>query len=174
MPFISIILNDDHLASAAVARAVANLALALGGHVGDQATAASTPVDVADYVAASTAHSVDQPTPAAAAQLVGTSGGAVRNALPADRMDNALRTRWDGYVAGLTEGPRRFLALLERNGRLTIVETIEKLGLPGKAVGGIVGGISRWTPQRGFALPYTTHENANGVRYWVWTGVAAG
>lgn len=158
MSHITIDVPLESLANPAVARAFADLALALGGHDADQdrpATAVtSTPLDVTPYAAAPNA-----PADVAAAPPV-----------PADE---ALRARWDVHVAGLGDNARKFLALLEKRGRLTQDEAVDLLALPGgKALGGVVGSIGRWTPVAGFKVPYNA-EGARGTRSWVWTGVAA-
>lgn len=158
MPNITIVVPAEFLTRPAVARAIAGLALALGGHDVDQnrpATAVtSTPLYVTPYAAAPNA-----PADVAAAPPV-----------PAD---DALRARWDVHVAGLGDNARKFLALLEKRGRLTQDEAVDLLALPGgKALGGVVGSIGRWTPVAGFKVPYNS-EGERGTRAWVWTGVAA-
>ena len=52
-------------------------------------------------------------------------------------------------------------------------EAVALLDLPGgKALGGVVGSIGRWTPAAGFKVPYNA-EGERGTRSWLWTGVAA-
>jgi hypothetical protein len=157
MPNITVVVPAEFLTRPAVARAVANLALTLGGRDADRdrpTTAVTpTPVDVTPYAAAPNA-----PADVAAAPPI-----------PAD---DALRVRWDDHVAGLGDNARKFLALLEKRGRLTQDEAVDLLALPGgKALGGVVGSIGRWTPVAGFKLPYAA-EGERGTRSWVWTGIA--
>lgn len=162
MPSITVTIPSDFLSQPGVARAIANLTLALGGHDAEEGPAApaavkaSPPVDETPYAAVPAPHVDD------VAEL----------ATPAVLGEGALRARWDAYVAGLTDNARKFLSLLERHGRLTILEAGSILSLSGKAVGGIVGPIGRWTPKHGFSVPFTAHENEKGIRYWIWTGVA--
>lgn len=171
MPNITIVIPGDFLTQPAVALAFANLALALGGHDGEQAAQVPIVVDVTAYAATSAAPDHGGASDANAAPAPRADHVAAPAAVAAAG-DDVLRARWDTYTAGLTDNARKFLALLEKRGRLTILEAIKLLGLPGKAVGGIVGPIGRWTPKHGFAVPFSVNENANGVRFWVWTGVA--
>jgi hypothetical protein len=161
MPNINFVVPAEFLPRSAVARAIADLALALGGHDTDQdrpATAAtSTPLEVTPYSAAPTARVDDIAVPAA----------------PGVAADDTRRARWDAHVAGLGDNARKFLGLLEKGGRLTHDGAVELLALPGgKALGGVVGSIGRWTPVAGFQVPYAA-EGERSTRSWVWTGVAA-
>lgn len=148
MPSINIVVPETMLREPAVALALTRLTLALGGHSDGPAVGTDRPARHPEAAA---------PHRAAAAAV-----------------DPALAARWRAYLDGLSENSRRFLTLLEQRGRLTLEEALEQLGLPGgKALGGITGPIGRWTPKNGFSVPYATHEDPHGVRYWVWTGIAA-
>ena len=160
MSSITIIVPAAFLARPAVARAVADLTLALGGHDTDEGTNPSTVVDVTAYAATSAAADQGGASDADAAPATLADDIAVPAPVAAAG-DDALRARWEAYTAGLTDNARRFLALLEKRGRLTILEAVKLLGLPGKAVGGIVGTIGRWTPKHGFAVPFSVNENAS-------------
>ena len=172
MSSITIIVPAAFLARPAVARAVADLALALGGHDTDEGAQASTVVDVTAYAATSTAAAPDHG--GASDADAGAAPHADDFAVPAAVAgDDALRARWEAYTAGLTDNARNFIALLEKRGRLTQDDAVALLDLTGgKALGGVVGSIGRWTPVAGFKVPYDA-LGERGTRSWLWTGVAA-
>lgn len=74
------------------------------------------------------------------------------------------------FEEALPERSQRFLSLLRKRRTLTVAEVVEALDLSGpKAVGGIIGAIARWAPNRGLTLPYEA-TRIRGQRAWRWTG----
>ncbi len=83
---------------------------------------------------------------------------------------------WARFEGTLTNNTRRFLAELQKRGRLTLTQAINLLVLqdgrePGKSVGGMIGAMSRKASNHGVPLPFETTENKFGERMWVWKGI---
>lgn len=98
MSSITIIVPAAFLARPAVARAVADLALALGGHDTDEGAQASTVVDVTAYAATPAApdHGGASDADAVLAPLADDFAAPVAAAAG----DDALSARWGAYTAG--------------------------------------------------------------------------
>ena len=172
MSNIQIEIPNDALARPAVARALAELILALGGQ--SSATAVSVPTQVAAPVATPSSYSAAPRPRVSAPKVEKPRRKQVRKGkteLSPALLSGTPEERWVRYVAGLPDNSRRFLALLEGQGRLTVSEAVEKLALPGpKAMGGLTGAMARWAPKQGVHIPYDAREDEKGVRYWIWTG----
>jgi len=76
---------------------------------------------------------------------------------------------WDAFAAALPGKSRKFLALLEGRGTLTVDEAVEALDLSGpRAMGGLTGAMRRSATKVGLALPFEARKGVDGRRVWVW------
>jgi hypothetical protein len=184
----------DALTKSNVARALADLTLALGGHKADAPVAkpvVSSPPAASPYAPPSPVYTPPAVTPVAAAARAAKPAKPAKAAKPAKPAKPAKarpatgktaprpeleglssEARWSSYFNALPENSKRFLTLLEQQGKLTLPDAVVKLGLPSpKAMGGLTGAMARWAPKQGIKIPYDTLEDSNGTRYWVWRGV---
>lgn len=86
---------------------------------------------------------------------------------------------WAEFEATLTNKTRQFIARLRQDGQLTMPQVLMMFEMPDttegrKAIGGMVGAMSRKAGNREIALPFRTSENKLGDRMWCWTGEGAG
>lgn len=79
---------------------------------------------------------------------------------------------WAEFADTLTIDTQQFLQELEERRTMTVDEIKSALALPGKAVGGTIGAMTRKTVNCGFAVPYK-QSFVNGVRTYTWTGDSA-
>jgi len=198
MSSIQIEIPLDALSRPNVARALADLTLALGGHAVGAAAPAAAPVKTAApaVVVAETAAEAAAATPAKAekaakAEKPAKAAKAAKAAKPAKPAKPAkarpatgktaprpeleglsVEDRWAAYFKELPVNSQRFLDLLKEKGRLTLPEAVVQLQLDNpKAMGGLTGAMARWAPKQGVKVPYDTLQDANGTRYWVWKGI---
>lgn len=79
------------------------------------------------------------------------------------------RERYDAFVKSLPERSQEFLSLVESRGKVSIDEAMQALELTErKALGGIMGSISRWAPVRGVRIPIEAKKTRDGDRIWSW------
>ena len=179
MSTIQIEIPLDALSRANVARALADLTLALGGHaVGAAAPAAPAPkVEKPTVVAApvdvEAAVKADKPAKAAKPAKPAKVRPATGKTAPRPELEGlSVEARWDAYFKELPLNSQRFLDLLKEKGRLTLPEAVVQLQLDNpKAMGGLTGAMARWAPKQGVKVPYDTLQDTNGTRYWVWKGI---
>jgi hypothetical protein len=188
MSTIQIEIPLDALSRANVARALADLTLALGGHaVGAAAPAApapkvekptvvAAPVDVEAAVKADKPAKSDKPAkaakPAKPAKPAKARPATGKTAPRPELEGLSVEARWDAYFKELPLNSQRFLDLLKEKGRLTLPEAVVQLQLDNpKAMGGLTGAMARWAPKQGVKVPYDTLQDTNGTRYWVWKGI---
>lgn len=82
---------------------------------------------------------------------------------------------WDKYVSDMPQKSQDFLKLLEEQGKLTRLEAIEFLHLeatdnPGKALGGIIGSMTRWASRSGVEVVPFAKEGRRDNLVFTWTG----
>ncbi len=149
---IKLDIDLDALRDPAVARALADLMVALG-----QGT--SAPVSVrAQFSAPAVAVAAAEAAPRSARK-------SRRQMLRGDAAERYAR-----FVAGLPERSQRFLDLVKTRGLVRMGEAMKALGVEiPKAMGGITGSIGRWAPERGVTVPYET-ISLEGERAWKWIG----
>lgn len=167
---VTIQIDVERLNDPAVAKALANLVLALGG----AATGQQKPA-----VPAADAPKVEAPKPAAATAPAAAPRAEAPKAAPKAQApkaeapkaaDDDVAARYREFVANLPPRSKAFLDLVRDRGTLTIDEAMKELGIDvPKAMGGITGSIGRWAPVRGVPVPYKA-ITVNGERAWEWLG----
>ena len=80
---------------------------------------------------------------------------------------------WSAFEETLTDVQRRFLALIEARGQLTLQEAAEALGKESRGVGGVTGALQRSALRVGLQVPYRQGNDASGGRVWVWAAAPA-
>ncbi len=164
---VTIQIGVDRLNDPSVAKALANLVLALGGAATGQKKPAEAP---APKVAAPAAPAAPRAEAAPAAPARTTRQATQKKAAPPSVDDGDAAARYEAFVENLPGRSRAFLDLLKQRGTLTITEAMEALDISvPKAMGGITGSIGRWAPVRGVPVPYEAGM-VDGVRTWTWTG----
>lgn len=100
--------------------------------------------------------------------------------LPAPSRRTTIKpvANWDEFETTLTDRTRQFIARLRKDGRLTLPQVLNMFGRADtmndrKAIGGMIGAMSRKADNRGIALPFRQSENQLGERMWAWTGPTA-
>jgi hypothetical protein len=192
MSTIQIEVPLEALSRPGVAKALADLALSLGGQQG-RGDVSATALRATEARATREAPAARAEAPAAAPAEAAPSrgngkagrGAASRGALKAAEPARATRggarrgggqttvgdENWQKYLEALPETSRRFLSLLEEKGTMTVGEAVDALGLDSpKAMGGLTGAMRRWAPRQNVELPFEAGQNAEGQRYWKWTG----
>jgi hypothetical protein len=153
---ISIQISAEQMSNPAIADALANLMRAMGG-------VSTLPVASAPVAAAPAA------SPVASAPVVSAPVAAEKKAAKQSKK-SGVSTLSD-LMKQVSDNSNAFLKLLEQHKRLTMAEAKDLLGLSEeKAVGGVVGGISRKAQKFGLYPPFSKGKNGEGERYWVWTG----
>ncbi len=194
MSTIQIEVPLEALSRPGVAKALAELALSLGGQLRGDGPVAATPSvaeprDAGDGpVAAKPAAPARAAAPARPAPTRGNGKvsrpASARSAPKAAAAPDPARRggrrggqtaagdeSWQKYLDALPETSRRFLSLLEAKGVMTVGEAVDALGLDSpKAMGGLTGAMRRWAPRSNIELPFEAGQNAEGQRYWKWTG----
>jgi hypothetical protein len=183
MSTIQIEVPLEALSRPGVAKALAELALSLGGQQGRaDATFSAKP-------ASETQPSGNGPVAKAAPPAVKAApargngkaarGNGSRNAKAPAPARGGRRggqasgndENWQRYLEALPDTSRRFLSLLEEKGRMTVGEAVDALGLDSpKAMGGLTGAMRRWAPRQNVELPFEAGQTPEGQRYWKWTG----
>ena len=134
-------INDEQITRPAVAKALADLMLGLGGASRPRAAAAE--------------HGVSDLGP-----------GATRKRKAARKK---WRPSWEEFHASLSDNTRTFIALLAERRQLPIRQAQEALGLDSaKAVGGIVSALGRKAANAGIELPFAAGHTRAGTRAWFW------
>jgi hypothetical protein len=119
---------------------------------------------LSELVAALAEHEGGAPAPAKRSR----SARAVRTEVPAEPIAFD-RERYDAFVKSLPERSQEFLSLVESRGKVSIDEAMQALELTErKALGGIMGSISRWAPVRGVRIPIEAKKTRDGDRIWSW------
>ncbi|MCB9530017.1 MAG: hypothetical protein H6701_16800 [Myxococcales bacterium] len=187
---VTIQIDLEQLNDPAVAKALANLLLAMGG----VATTQAKPVEAPAASQAPAAPAVEAPTPSAApaapkaprtraaaapkAEVKAEAAPAAQAEAPKAEApkaapaagDDDLAQRYRDFVANLPERSRKFLELVQRKGVVTIEDAMSELDIAvPKAMGGITGSIGRWAPVRGVPVPYEA-TTRDGERIWRWLG----
>ncbi len=154
---IEIQLTDDQIQRPAVARALADLMLGLGG--------VERPVAAAAEV---------QP-PASSPAVTRPPTSPRRKARTKDTARAATPPTWDEFFADLSPNTQTFISLVMEKRQLTMAGAQEALDKPGKAIGGLTGALSRRANNAGVELPFSRGKNKGGKRAWfVRPKVAAG
>lgn len=181
---VTIQIGVDRLNDPSVAKALANLVLALGGAATGQKKPADAPALKPEAPKPAAPAAAPAPAPAAAAEPAPAKTRKTRKAAPAKAEKPApakapaaekpaaddVAARYEAFVSNLPERSRAFLDLLKQRGTLTINEAMEALDISvSKAMGGITGSIGRWAPVRGVPVPYEA-SMVDGVRTWTWIG----
>lgn len=177
---VTIQIDMERLNEPAIAKALANLLLAMGGVATTQAKPAEAPAasEAPTAPSAPAAPAVNEAPAAPKAPARTRAAEAPKAAAPAAEAPKAeapaggddMVQRYRDFVANLPERSRKFLELVKRKGIVTIEDAMNELDIAvPKAMGGITGSIGRWAPVRGVPIPYeaTTIE---GERAWKWVG----
>ena len=185
---VTIQIDMERLNEPAVAKALANLLLAMGGVATSQALRqpAEAPA-AAPAEATPQAAPAEAPTPRATEKAAKPAAKAAPKAAPKARStkaeakpaasagtdakdDGDLAQRYRDFVANLPSRSRKFLELVKRKGVVTIEDAMNELDISvPKAMGGITGSIGRWAPVRGVPVPYEA-TTRDGERIWRWIG----
>ncbi len=178
---VTIQIGVDRLNDPSVAKALANLVLALGGAATGQKKPSepSAPAKAAAPAALAPAApppaAAPAPAPAAKAPAAAKAPRKARKSAPSKAAakpdaEGDVVARYEAFVENLPERSRAFLDLLRQRGSLTINEAMEALDISvPKAMGGITGSIGRWAPVRKVPIPYEA-SMVDGVRTWTWIG----
>lgn len=184
---VTIQIDMERLNEPAVAKALANLLLAMGGVATSQAlrqpaeAPAAAPAEAAAPAAPTKPAEAPAPRATKAAKPAAKAAPKARStkaeARPAAasagtdaKGDSDLAQRYRDFVANLPSRSRKFLELVKRKGVVTIEDAMNELDISvPKAMGGITGSIGRWAPVRGVPVPYEA-TTRDGERIWRWIG----
>ncbi len=147
---VSVQISDEQITSPAVARALADLMLALSGEPAQPARLAYAPAPTAA-------------APPAQRRRTARKG----------RKAPAKKPSWTTFEAGLSPQTRTFIGLVQRRGRLTMTDARSELGLKAKGIGGMTGALSRKAQSVGMELPFSAGKTRSGQRMWAWRPKAA-
>ncbi len=160
----------DALERPGVAKALANLMMALGGQPLEAAAPAAAPAAPAPAPAAPAKKRAPRKPRAKKAPARKPRARRAAPAPAAPAAEAPADDKWAAYVAALPEPSRKFLQILEAQGTLSVADAVSTLGLKSsKAMGGLTGAMKRWAPKKGVELPYRKDKDADGNRIWVWT-----
>lgn len=174
---VTIQIDVERLNEPTVAKALANLVLALGGSATGQARPAAEAPKAPALAPAAPAPAPAAAAPAAAPKAEPKSRGGRRKAAAAPKAAPAAPAatgdaaeRYRAFVAKLPPRSRAFLDLVRDRGTVNITDAMKALDISvPKAMGGITGSIGRWAPARGVTVPYSA-SMVDGLRTWTWTG----
>jgi hypothetical protein len=180
---VTIQIDLEQLNEPNVAKALANLLLAMGGVATGQRKPAEAPAVTQAPAAPEPKAPAASEAPAAprgpgrprsteakapAAEAPKAAAAAPKAEAPKAGGDDVQRYR--EFVANLPERSRKFLELVQRKGIVTIDDAMNELDIAvPKAMGGITGSIGRWAPVRGVPVPYEATMR-DGERIWRWLG----
>ncbi len=136
---ISVEIQDSQL-NAAVATALGDLMLALGG--------------------------VDRPGAQPARQQAVAAAAPKAAPARARAKPRAKRLEWPEFHDSLSADTQRFIALIVDKRQLTMSAAQEALGKSGKGIGGLTGALSRKAGNAGVELPFSPGRSRNGKRAW--------
>lgn len=157
---ITIEVSAEQLKQAGVAESLASLMHALGGAA-----------PAAKKTKAKKAAAAPAAAPAAAAAPAKRKPGRPRKTAPKATAAPETISDLPGLIAAVSDSSRTFLDILEKKKQLTMTEAMKELGLTEKkAVGGVVGGISRKAQKYGLFSPFRSGKTDDGDRLWKWTG----
>jgi len=176
MPSIEIEIPYEALRRPGVAKALADLAYALGGHA--TAAAAPEPAEAKpeakpepepEAKPAPSPEPEPAPTAAPRARKPAKAAKAEKPTPPAEEPAPDTDARYAEFVDKLPDRSRHFLQLIRDRGTLTIADAMDELGVSvPKAMGGITGSIGRWAPVHGVTIPYEAVK-VDGERAWQWS-----